>query len=99
MMHELDSTTRYIQELEDNMGEKFIIKHLKVLLNCSDKKERTTYLEKFKMELFAFENNPKESENISYFDFLSWIESKMEGKSILEIVQKKAQKFPFLKSA
>lgn len=97
LMNELDASSKYIRELENNMGEKLLLKYLKLLIDCMDKKEETSCLNKLKDELIAIESNPKEALSISYFDFLSWVESKIENKPLQDILKAKALKYASIK--
>ena len=46
---------------------------------------------KFKEELLELFKDSYESKVQDYFDFLSWVDSKIEGKSFAEVVQRKVQ--------
>ncbi|OFY88144.1 MAG: hypothetical protein A3K10_14950 [Bacteroidetes bacterium RIFCSPLOWO2_12_FULL_31_6] len=97
LMSEIESASKFINSLENNMGEKLIIKHIKQLLNCFDKKDKIDCLEKFKNELIKLESNSKEFLTISYFDFLSWVESKLRHKAFKEVINEKALSYYPLK--
>jgi hypothetical protein len=92
LMNEIETTGKYIHELENNGGEKLIIKHIKSLIDCKDTKEQIACFKTMKDDLIAMEKNTLEAINISYFDFLSWVESKIEKRPFQEIVKEKALK-------
>tara|TARA_B100001758_G_scaffold222355_1_gene212290 strand:- start:164 stop:670 length:507 start_codon:yes stop_codon:yes gene_type:complete len=45
------------------------------------------------IELKKYENDPYEKRSFLYLDILSWLESKIEGKPIVDIIKRKALKF------
>lgn len=89
LINELDATRKYIREFENNKGEKLLIKYIKLLIDCLDAKERMECFRKLRTELITIENNSAEGPSISYFDFLSWVESKIENKPFQMIVKEK----------
>lgn len=90
LLSEIENTYRYILNLENNLAEKSILKYFKQLLNCSFETEKTELFNKLKNELLTFEGSPQ-IQPLLYFDFLSWIESKIKNKSFIEIVQEKGK--------
>ena len=45
------------------------------------------------IELKKYENDPYEKRSFLYLDILSWLESKIEGKPIVDIIKRKASQF------
>jgi hypothetical protein len=93
LMHEIESANKYIQNFENNMAEKQIIRHINKLLKNNSDKDKIEIFKNLRDQLLAIENNEKEAQTISYFDFLSWTESKINNKPLSEIVKEKASKF------
>lgn len=44
--------------------------------------------EKFRTELIELFKNPNEAQFLKYFDIISWVESKIENKSFIEVIAK-----------
>jgi tetratricopeptide (TPR) repeat protein len=55
--------------------------------------ELKTAFKKLYDELKVFENDPYEKRSFLYLDILSWLESKIENKPIVEVIKKKAVQF------
>ncbi|MBI4945379.1 MAG: hypothetical protein HY840_03140 [Bacteroidetes bacterium] len=55
------------------------------------KKERSAALQEFKISLLKLMKNPMEKAVMDEFDFLSWVESKIQNKTFSEVVKEKAQ--------
>ena len=55
-------------------------------------KERIVVFKELKIELEEITKDPFEKKALEYFDFISWLESKIENKSFAEIVKEKAGK-------
>ena len=45
----------------------------------------------FHKELLVFESDPYERRSFLYLDILSWLESRIENRSVAEIIKEKAQ--------
>ncbi|MBI4946230.1 MAG: hypothetical protein HY840_07495 [Bacteroidetes bacterium] len=56
------------------------------------KKERSTAFQEFKTTLLKLRKNPIEKIAMEDFDFLSWVESKIQNKTFAEIVRKKVKR-------
>lgn len=56
------------------------------------RRERKEGFEKLKNQLQALRAEPVESNMMRYFDFISWVESKLIGKSFSEVVADNFQK-------
>lgn len=55
------------------------------MIAALNEKERLEYLRQFRTETLAFfEENPKERNILNYFDFIAWMDSKIENCSIHE---------------
>ncbi|HLC82847.1 MAG TPA: hypothetical protein VJI69_03385, partial [Bacteroidia bacterium] len=71
--------------------EKTILLFLRELPVNNSQKEVLASFEKLKNQLKALEDNPYENKAFKYFDFTSWLESKIENVSFASIVIKKAK--------
>lgn len=48
--------------------------------------------EKFRTELIELFKDPNEAQFLKYFDIISWVESKIEGRSFIEVITKNFKK-------
>lgn len=71
--------------------EKTILLFLRELPVNNSQKEVLAAFEKLKNQLKVLESNPYENKAFKYFDFTSWLESKIENVSFASIVIKKAK--------
>ena len=71
--------------------EKTILLFLRELPVNNSPKEVLLSFEKLRDQLLALENNPYENQAFKYFDFISWLESKIENVSFASVVMKKAK--------
>ena len=87
----IKSTHRYFHE--SNRSYRFEITLLDFLkkhsTKKSDLKELETDLIFLKKELEKILENPYEKQAMEYFDFIPWIESKLERKTLAEVIRKK----------
>ena len=69
--------------------ENIILKFLgKGFLKINSKNNLVNEFKKLKSELLPIENDPKENAPFKEFDYISWLESKIENKSFAEIVKR-----------
>ena len=71
--------------------EKTILLFLRELPINNSPKEVLASFEKLRKQLLVLENNPYENKVFKYFDFISWLESKIENVSFASVVLKKAK--------
>lgn len=72
--------------------ERFIITFFKRFLNLSTRKEKIEWFRESKQKLLKFLEDPQEAPGVMYFDYLSWIESKIENRNFAEIVREKGER-------
>ncbi|MBI4947778.1 MAG: hypothetical protein HY840_15410 [Bacteroidetes bacterium] len=58
------------------------------------RKEHTAALQEFKTTLLQLMKNPLEKAALEEFDFLSWVESKIQNKTFAEVVMGKVKQLP-----
>lgn len=93
----LDSTIRSTYRYFRKKGE--LTKYQHLILNFirylfhhpSDRNLKRQFVE-LKMQLLRLEKNKYEKRAFMYFDIISWLESKIDKRSVQEIIQEKAKK-------
>ena len=86
---QLKNTYKYLLKMNDlQKVQQAIIKFLKNLGNVYPHQIRNEF-KKLHSELKAFEDHPYEKRAFLYLDILSWLESKIEGVPVAQIIQKK----------
>jgi hypothetical protein len=84
------STYRYfIRKGTLNRYQKFIIHFLRHLFNDDSQVELTNRFRTLKQQMHSLEKNKFENQAFIYFDIITWLESKIENRSIQEIIQEK----------
>ena len=69
--------------------EDYFLKFLKKNITPFNSKTRRESFLLFKEELLMLLNDPYEHRALEYFDFISWLESKIENRSFMEIIKEK----------
>lgn len=69
-----------------------IIKFLKKLNTVKTDKELRLAFKDLRDQLVPLANNPYEKRAFMYFDIISWLESKILGKPVHEVIQSKVLK-------
>jgi hypothetical protein len=94
LLHSLvRSAKRYLtKEKRIYKFEKHIMDFLGGIDEVTGRRERKEGFEKLKNQLQALRTEPIESNMMKYFDFKSWVESKLIGKSFSEVVANNFQK-------
>ena len=64
----------------------------KKLPDVNNKKDMIKSFSELKEELISMSKKPFESYGLEYFDFISWLESKIENRPFAEIVKEKSKK-------
>jgi len=86
------STYRYlIKKADFHLYQNYIFKFLRKLSGMLPEQLREAFIE-LKEKLLPLTNNTYEKRAFIYFDIISWLESKIEGKSNQLIIREKAEK-------
>ena len=81
------STQRYLMRRQRDYNlEKLVIDHLRKLIRESKSKDIVTKYTEFKAQLVELVTEPEDQIVLKYFDFLSWINSKIESTSFSKAV-------------
>jgi hypothetical protein len=84
------STYRFLFKKDDlHLFQKFILKFLKNLNSETNNKELLEGFKQLKVQLMPLVNMVYEKRAFIYFDIISWLESKIEKKSVQEIIKEK----------
>jgi hypothetical protein len=84
------STYRFLSKKDDlHFFQKFILVFLKNLNTNLSNKDLIDRFQKLKTQLLPLVNSAYEKRAFIYFDIISWLESKIEKKSVQEIIQDK----------
>ncbi len=90
----LKSTYRHLYKKKQLYKvETIILKFIKDNIRIGDKKILIGEFKKSRKQLQELSSDPYENTALSYFDYISWLDSKIEGKSFAEIVEKRKIKF------
>ena len=88
--HILKSTQHFLSTNEKIYKlETIVLGFLRKLPKLSNENKTLDLLKKFKDELALLQKDPFEKLAFEYFDLLSWVESKLEGKKFSEVVRLK----------
>ena len=86
------STYRFLLKKEDlHKFQITILGFLKRLGPFPSEQELHGYFSSLLTQLKLLENDPYEARAFIYFDIISWLESKIEGKPVQKIIQEKAR--------
>ena len=86
----LKSTKRFVtKSLKNYKFETIFLKDFKKLLKNKDADAMQKFYKEFKTELEVVLRDPYEKAANEYFDFISWLDAKIENKTLEEIVQLK----------
>ena len=90
MEYLIKSTQRFLQKLNRFYKFEKILLHFvsKKLLRASDKKQELQYFKDLKPELEKLVKDPFEGKAFNYFNFMLWIESKIQNKPFGELLRK-----------
>lgn len=89
LQYAIQSTTRYLQKrMRDFPVEKVIIQHFKKLIRADSLAEKKRAYKRFQEHLLSVIQTPEDKVILRYFDFVSWLESKVEGISMSEAVKR-----------
>jgi len=86
----LKSTNRYLKKLEkEYQSEQVILKYFRKLAKHQSDSSRVELFGEFKEKLDELLKNPKEQVILQYFDFPSWIDSKIKKIPISEAIKQR----------
>lgn len=86
----LKSTNRYLKKLEkEYQSEQVIMKYFRKLSKHQSDQSRIEIFVDFKEKLDELLKNPKEQVILQYFDFPSWIESKIQNIPLSEAIKER----------
>lgn len=84
------STSRFLNKQDrDSKVEDVLLKHLKKLAKIDGKADKQELFKAMKIDLEQTINTPNHRVVLDYFDFVSWLDSKLEGISFSEAVKRK----------
>lgn len=87
------SATRFIIKLKGTYQfDSFFLKHLRKLSGFNNKTEQLDFLKQSRKELLLLLKDKQESRALDYFDFISWLDSKIERRSFMDVVKTKNKK-------
>ena len=94
LKRKLKSTSQLLKKQNKLLKfEKLIINFITNKLSTDEKwknrKQEIEEFREFKTLLIKFFKNPKEAKVLDYFDFIAWTESKIERRSLLEVMKEK----------
>lgn len=85
----IKSVYRFMAKMQNlSAVEEEMFKFLKKSFYLNDKQVKPE-LEKLLSNIRTLENNPFESRAFAYLDFVSWLESRVSGQDVCDIIQKK----------
>ena len=88
--HMIKSTDRALHQEEKPMRfEATLIKYLRKIINLRDRPHIKEVLLKLRDEVIEIVKDPKEGLVLEYFDFISWLDSKIENRPFAEIRKEK----------
>ncbi|WPP51122.1 hypothetical protein [Catalinimonas niigatensis] len=89
----IKSTYRFLLSKDDlNHYQRYILKFLKNLTKETTGSELVKRFEDLRSQLLTLIDNPYESRSFSYFDIISWLESKIQKRTVQEVIQEKARR-------
>lgn len=89
----IKSTYRFLLARDHlNNYQLYILRFLKNLTKETTDGELVKRFEDLRAQLLTLIDNPYESRSFSYFDIISWLESKIQKRTVQEVIQEKARK-------
>lgn len=89
--YELRSTYRYISKQKHlHKFDQIVIRFIRKTVMLSSKASVKKLMENTRNDLVKLLKIKTEQQTLSYFDFISWLESKLENKKFAEVVKEKA---------
>ena len=88
----LRSTYRFLSKNDDlQQFQKYILRFLKRLESNMTDKDLVGEFETLRGQLLELVDSPFEKRAFIYFDIISWLESKIQGRTVAEIIKEKAE--------
>ncbi len=88
----LKSTYKHLLKMEHlHLFEKAILKFIHQLPKTNTRADIIPHFTKLRDEFTELEKNPNEDKVTRYFDFIAWLDSKIENKPFVEIVKRKTK--------
>ena len=89
----IKSTYRFLLAKDDlNHYQLYILKFLKNLTKETTDSDLVKRFENLRAQLLTLTDSPYESRSFSYFDIISWLESKIQKRTVQEVIQEKARR-------
>jgi len=93
--HLIKSTYRALHQVKKPLHfEITMAKYLRKLPHVPEAKELRAHFSALRTELIELSRVPKEAWPLEYFDFISWLDSKIDNKPFGEVVRAKVQQAP-----
>jgi len=91
MDYQIKSTYRFLIR-HGNLGpfQHLILDFIRLLLRDPDEKKLPTAFLKLKKDMMRLSKDPYSNKAFVYFDMISWLESKLEGRPVQEVIMEKA---------
>ncbi len=87
------STYRFLIKRENlQQYHKYILNFLKHVAANTSEQEMIANFERLRQQLLPLETNPYEKRAFIYFDIISWLEGKIQGRPVQEVIREKAAK-------
>lgn len=91
--HYVRATYRYLLKRENlHQFQKLVLRFLKGLKPQMGPKEVIERFRILHLKMLELQKNPFEKRAFVYFDMVSWLESRIEGRTTMEIIKEKARK-------
>ena len=88
----LRSTYRYLSKKDDlQQFQRYILDFIKQLDRNMTQDELIQQFRKLRAQLLTLVDSPYEKRAFIYFDIISWLESKIQGRKVGEVISKKAK--------
>jgi len=89
LQYTIQSTTRYLQKrTRDFPVEKAIIQNFRKLIKTETAADKKKAFTRFREDLNEVIQTPEDRVIMRYFDYLTWIESKLSGQSLSDVMRK-----------
>lgn len=91
LQYTIQATTRYLKKrTRDFPIEREILLHFRKLIKAETSSHKIKVFKSFYSELSGMIQTPEDQVLFRFFDFLSWIESKLTGVTMSDVIKKKA---------
>ncbi len=84
------STNRYLTKQDTHYRvDQYLVKSIRKMATIYTAKEKILFFKEVKNELITFSKDKIESRAFYFFDFISWLDSKIENQSFADIIKQK----------